>query len=122
MSRRVFYHRTTGDRGFMVQVDGEDRIQYDRGGHVETVKYKPEQWEAREDERPLTPHQIGRLAYEWDLSVCKVAGVGPRLRKPWIDLKDGERSAWTANGPPKGDLMRRMVFESAQAFGKVFAR
>lgn len=119
---RVFRHAQTSDKGFLVQVDGEDFIQYDRGNHVERVKYNPSQWKPADDERPLTAFQIGHLAYQFDLAVCKIAGVGPRERKEWLALKDHERSAWTANGPPKGDLMRRMVFESAQAFGKVFAR
>lgn len=122
-ARRAFYHRTTGDKGFLIQVDGEDRIQYDRGPNVkESVRYNPAQWAPAEDERPLTPFQIGQLAYECDVAVCKIAGVGPRERKTWLMLRDGERAAFTANGPPKTDLMRRMMFESIQAFGRVFAK
>jgi hypothetical protein len=120
--RRYFRHAQTGDKGFLVQVDGEDRIQYERGAHVETVKYIPAHWNPADDERPLTMFHIGQLAYQCDVAVCKIAGIGPRLRKEWLALSDGERSTWTANGPPKGDLMRRMMFESVQAFGKVFSR
>lgn len=122
-ARRYFYHATTGDKGFLVEVDGQQFIQYDRGAKVnERVPYREGQWREEVDHKPLTKFQIGQLAYECDLALRRIARVGPRDPKEWLALRDGERSAWTENGPPKADTERRMMFELVQAFGRTFAK
>jgi len=122
MATRWFRHRETGDKGFLVEVDGKQMIQYDRGPHVkQQVDYRESQWEEQVDIRVLTPAQLGRLAYECDRALCDIARLVQRTPKAWMDLRDGEREAWTKNGPPRGHRERRMLFEAVMTFGKVFA-
>jgi len=122
--KRYFRHRQTGDRGFLVEVNGEARMQYDRGsnGHAEQVKYNEHQWQAEEDEKPITWFQVGQVAWEADAALCRLAGVGPRTRKPWLSLRDSERQDWIKNGPPVTEPMRRLLYEAHNAFGRVYAR
>jgi hypothetical protein len=118
-----FRHHLTGDKGFLVEENGERFIQYDRGPTVkERVPFNERNWSPEEDQRPLTKFQIGNLAYECDLAVGRIGVVGPRDRKPWLNMTDAERSTWTANGPPKSEPMRRMMWEAVQAFGRTFAK
>lgn len=122
MARRWFRHRDTGDKGFLVEVDGRQMIQYDRGPDVkQQVSYRQGEWEEQIDVRLLSAHQLGRLAYEADLALRDIARLGSRELKPWVNLRDGERAAWTANGPPRSDMERRMLYEAIMTFGKVFA-
>ncbi len=124
MNRARYRHVMTGDSGYLIEVDGVQRMQYDRGptGHQESVKYNPSDWKLEEDPKPLTAHQLGQIAFECDTALCRIAGVGPRDRKQWLSMRDLDRIAWIANGPPKSDMMRRMMFELVQSFGKVFAK
>ncbi len=124
MNRARYRHVMTGDSGYLIEVDGVQRMQYDRGptGHVESVKYNQSDWKLEEDPKPLTAFQLGQIAFECDTALCKIAGVGPRDRKTWLSMKDVDRAAWTKNGPPRSDMMRRMMFELVQSFGKVFAK
>jgi hypothetical protein len=119
-----FRHHLTGDKGFLVEENGERFIQYDRGPNVkERVPFNEKNWKPEEDQRPLTKFQMGHLAYECDLALCKVAGIGPRNRKEWISMSDGDRATWTANGPPKtAESMRHMIWAALQAFGRTFAK
>lgn len=119
-----FRHYLTGDKAFLVEENGERFIQYDRGPNVnQRMPFNERIWNPVEDERPLTKFQMGHLAYQCDLALCKVASIGPRTRKEWLNLSDGERATWTANGPPKdGDSMRKMMWAALQAFGRTFAK
>ena len=122
-ARRYFRHHMTGDKGFLVEVDGQEMIQYERGPSVnERVPYREGQWREEVDYKPLTKFQIGQLAYECDLGLRRIARVGPRDPKEWMALRDGERAAWTENGPPKADTERRMMWDLVQAFGRTFAK
>jgi hypothetical protein len=86
------------------------------------VPYREAQWKEEVDYKPLTKFQIGQIAYECDLALRRIARVGPRDPKEWMALRDGERSGWTENGPPKADVERRMMWELVQAFGRTFAK
>lgn len=87
----------SGDRGFMVQVDGVDHVHYDRAdGPV--VKFTKE-WVDEDRHRPLTHAQVVQCAFEADRKLCQALGLRRLADRDWGQLTDEQRSGWMTKGP-----------------------
>lgn len=114
--RRLYYrHRTTGDLGYLFELDGKQVIHLDRIGDEE-ANLRPfieQQWQPEEVRRPLTRHQLAIIAWDADKSLCRMLGQGHEARKEWLSLSDAARQQWIAFGPEDGSIRDRL-FDSIQ--------
>lgn len=99
---RLYYrHVREGHLGYLVQQDGRDFIKYDRNGDDVLRVFKPGEWIAESEPRPLSDVAIARIAYEADRELCRAFGIMPTTAsKPWISLLDDERISFMKHGPP----------------------
>lgn len=99
--KQWFRHATTGDRGYLVERNGEQFIRYDRPGEEMLRKYNEQQWLPDRDKRPFARYHVGLVQYEADSKLCFFLGMYDRTRKKWESLTDEERKKWMEHGPQK---------------------
>lgn len=100
-AERTYYrHVVTGDRGYAVVENGETRLRLDRVGESLTRRLDGN-WERETERRPLLRHQLWRVAFESDKSLCGALGLPQLGSRDWLNLKDHERIDWGQNGPPR---------------------
>lgn len=96
--QRVWYrHVETGDLGFLVMRDGEQKIKYDQGG--DRVVKLDGKWRAEVAHTPLTAQAVGRVAFEADKGLCIALGLHAEGRRDWLLMSPTERIAFTTSGP-----------------------
>lgn len=107
---RVYYrHTITGDLGYLVRREGKDYIRLDRPAQDISKPFLAAEWIAEQEYRPLSRMQLVQIAFEADKKLCILLGLHDEGRKQWLNLRDEERIAWAAGGPPaKGG--RKAVF------------
>jgi hypothetical protein len=120
-ARRWYTHTMTGDRGYLVQQDGEDCIRYDQPGHERIVRLRTEQWVVDSDHRPLNLGQLAQVAYAADQKLCWALGLYAQL-KSWLDLNEEQRASWVRGEGPKGHPARIALFASVWSTLKELAR
>lgn len=98
--KRVYYrHVQTGDRGYMVKVNGIDHIQLDRANQEIIRPFKAQEWSVDRDYRPLTKFHVAQIAYEADKRLCFYLGLHMQASKEWIDLTEDKRIKLLNEGP-----------------------
>lgn len=106
--KKIWYRHThTGDLAYLNE-DGTKLIK-DRPLERIEVPFNEEEWALDKDRRPLTKHQVARIAFEADAAMC--AALNQREVNPgiWQNLKDKERIKWTEKGPAKG--IRKRLYD-----------
>lgn len=82
--------------GFIVEREGRLWVRLDRR-ELSLVPYSPAQWQ-EDEEKPLAPIQVARIAYEADRALRAVEGS--YNTKEWSHILEAERIRWL-EGPPK---------------------
>lgn len=95
-----FRHRQTGERGYLVQRDGEVMIKMDTGPQGAEKRFVRHFWVPDAEHRPLTRTEIGRVLYESDIAVCRMLHIEQGRRRPeWGLLSHDKQQKWALEGP-----------------------
>ncbi len=103
---RWFRHRGTGDRGFLVEEDEQQYIQFDRPQQVIRRKYQDSDWVEEKEVRRLTQLEVARIAFEADKRLCYALGLMEESKRDWLSLREKERADFVKNGPLTRDPVR----------------
>ncbi len=94
MTSNAYRSATTGDKGFMIEVDGKKYIELDRPSNPSRRVYKEREWVKEEEHRPLLPQEIGRVHFEMERTFL-LALKDPKARKMnWEMMTNLERNEW----------------------------
>jgi hypothetical protein len=105
--RTWFTHRLTGERGYLIRRDGEDRIRLDRPNDPYAIRKKEADWVQDESWRPITVNQRAQIAFEADRALCRALGLHAEAKRNWNELRDDDRIRWTGT-PPKDETRARL--------------
>jgi hypothetical protein len=92
--------RTTGDLGYLIEVDGVTKVRLDRPAQNIDKVYSDADWAPEESPRRLTIQQIGRIAFEADKAFCLHLGMPNEAKRDWTKLKPAQHQQWAETGPP----------------------
>lgn len=95
--RQYVRNAETGDRGYLIERDGETLVRYDRPLEVIERRYNAGEWVPVHDARPMTVMQASMVAFEADKKLCQLLGDWKASRRDWSKMRDVERIDW-ANG------------------------
>lgn len=117
-------HAITGDRGYLVWRDGEQRVRLDRPQEV--VLPRTSDWHDDDDAAMFTLHQVARIAYAADRQLLSSVGQHKDARTEWLDMKEAARIAWVEKGPasekgavhPLRPILWKAVMEVLGGFAK----
>jgi hypothetical protein len=102
---RVYYRsNVTGERGFLVTRNGEQRVKMDRPGEELTRRLDTE-WKSERVPVSMTDMQKVQVAWATDQVFCRVLGNRAANKKEWLSMSPDERISFLENGP--GDSGRR---------------
>lgn len=100
--RRWFRSSRDGERGYLVERDGEMYVKLDRPNEEILRSYRADgEWVPDVERRPLSHGQIAKVCFEADKELCRALGMYQFTKKTWLDLSDKERIAWMEKGPQK---------------------
>ena len=113
--REWFRNRQTGELGYKVIRDGINKIRKDRPMEDLCTPFSDTQWKPEEERRPLTEHQLARIAFAADKEMCVFLGLHERSRQEWLSMSESAKFGWVKEGPAGEDGStpeRVMLFES----------
>ena len=114
MSDPNYRHRTTGQLGRLVHVDGKPVIRLDRNQEEIDVPFSG-QWEPETETRKLNRFHAAMISFVADRALCAAQGLGDQARIDWLSMDIEMRQAWEKKGPGKGaNELRRELFEVIQ--------
>ena len=116
LKRTWYRHVTTGERGYLVEVDGQEMIRLDRPQEEILRPLRGGQWTVDRDYRPLTPYQVGQISWAAHQRLAFFLGL-PDAKKAWIDLRDEERRAWIAGkdvDPKIAAMLRQVIVDTLE--------
>jgi len=97
---RVYYRDTqTGDLGWLVKRGGKTMVKLDRPMQDLVRPFRKTVWQADAQHRPLTKHQVTRVAFEADKMLCLALGMHSKAKAEWESLTDQQRIEWVEQGP-----------------------
>lgn len=100
---RILYRdKQTGDLGYLVRRNGQDRIRLDRPG--QEIIRKLEDFDEENEFRPYNLHQVAVLAFESDKHLARMQGNHGDSRREWMNLREEERIRFMQHGPKGGGL------------------
>ena len=97
-SREWVHNTTTGDRGFLIEVDGKQCVQLDRVNQRIVKPFRASEWTREDDHRPLTAHSLAQVSYAADCFL-QIALGRAQNPVPWISLKENDKLRWVKQGP-----------------------
>jgi hypothetical protein len=112
---RVYYrHKQTGDRGYLVTVDGKQHIRYDRPFDPTTSLWDgPQQanWELDKHPEPFSIGQAISVVFEADRALCNILGLYGEGRRSWQSMIEKDRVKFILEGP-KEPAIRVQVYKA----------
>lgn len=106
---RVFYrHAATGDLGYLVFREGEQRIKYDQPMIDRVVPFRTTDWVPEHDHRPMSRADLARMSFDMDKVLCANLGLHAEAKRDWKHLRDTERIDWMDNGPSGSEPRKRL--------------
>mgnify|MGYP001614797941 CR=1 FL=1 len=109
---RVFYrHKMTGDRGYLVMVDGKQHIKYDRPYDPTTMKFSESEWEPDKHPEPFSIGQAILVASEADRALCNILGLYGEGRRSWQSMTENDRVKFILEGP-KEPAIRVTIYKA----------
>lgn len=118
--RKYYRHVETGDRGYLIFVDGDIVMKYDRGPQAPWTEWKKEKWVEDEQILPMSEMQVAEIAYLTVGRYNYYAGNHAKARRKWESLREEERIHWMKKGPD--DPQARKWYDAVMACGKEFHR
>ena len=104
---REWYMRVpTGDRGYVVYINGEKHVRLDRPNMPKdmiTFPFSDAKWRAEVVNFPVTRMQLAEVAFSADVALCKVLSLH-KHKKKWFELSDHKKQLWAYNGPKSPDI------------------
>lgn len=114
-SERIWYRDIQkGDLGYLVRRNGKTMVRLDRPMEDLVRPFRKNVWQADKEHRPITRHQVAKVAFEADKALCKVLGLHDKARREWQDLPEDMRIAWVEKGP-EDRLERTRVYRGMMA-------
>ncbi len=110
----------TGDRGYIIMVDGEKWAKYDRGPQGPQLPYRESDWIEIESNTPMSLMQLAEIAYLTCNRYWYYAQNHAKARRKWDTLREEERIHWMKNGPQ--DETARKFYLAVMTAGKDLAR
>lgn len=112
---RIYYrHTQTGDRGYLVEVNGEKHIKYDRPYDPTTMPFNgPEaaRWELDKHPEPFSLGQAIQPVFEADRALCNILGLYGEGRRSWQSMTEKDRVKFILEGP-KEPPIRVVVYKA----------
>ena len=118
--RKYYRHRMTGDRGYLICVDGDFVMKYDRGPQAPWVKWKKDDWAEDVQQLPMSQMQLAEMAYLTVSRYWYYAQDHAKARRKWDTLREEERIHWMKNGPR--DERARKFYLAVMEAGKDLIR
>jgi len=94
MKGNAYRSTTTGDKGFMMEVDGKKYIELDRPSQQVRRLYKEKDWIKEDEHRPLLPQQIGRIHFEAQKYLLIAVGDPEGHKMDWLMMQNQDRNDW----------------------------
>lgn len=104
-----FRNNASGQMGYKTTAD---RIKDDRPEGAER-RFKPEEWTAIAEHRPLAPAHLAEICFNADAKLCFYLGLRDKSTKQWIDLTQEQKREWMTEGPT-GDRWRQRLYKAIQ--------
>lgn len=117
--RKYVRHTTTGDLGYLVRRDGEDKVRLDRGPNEVIIDFRPNDWKEETTHYPMSRAQLAQVAFEADKKLCLYLGFHRLAKRNWLNLSEEDRIEFVKNGPcgkveaaraTKAQLKRQMLW------------
>lgn len=102
----------TGRRGWIVTMDGKDRVRVDAPGTPRYEHYDSHEWVSDHEPRGMSKAQMAQIAIAADAKLCSYSGDYGLRPKQWIDMLDEDRIRWMERGPAepiRADLYRAIM-------------
>lgn len=110
-AKEWFRNNASGQMGYKV---GADRIKDDRPEGAER-RFKPEEWTAIAEHRPLAPAHLAEICFNADANLSFYLGIRDGARKQWLDLTAEQKHRWMTEGPPTENKWRVRLYKAIQA-------
>lgn len=106
---KIWYrHVVSGELGYLVEREGVEMIRLNRPNEEIYRPLRTGEWTIDRDVRPLTKHQLVRIAWAADRELCRHLGLDDHGRTQWIDLPEEKRLAWAAGEGIKPPIRRKL--------------
>jgi hypothetical protein len=119
VTERVYYrHFRDGNRGYLVERDGQQCIKLDRPNEDIVRPFKDAEWLPERENRPCTKAQITKVAFEADKALCGALGMFVEAKREWLNMKEPKRIAWMAGAAsPPSELrgLRKELYQRIMA-------
>lgn len=117
--QRIYVRNSsTGDLGWLVRREGQDKVRLDRSQQEILVEYQEHLWTHERTYRPISRVQVVQVAFEADRVLLKSLGEHDKARKSWHELSEKQRKAWIEEGPknpPKRAELYKVITECLEA-------
>lgn len=111
--REWYREAATGQLGWLVRREGQDKIRLDREAEEILRKLDTSVWVPQLEHRPLNTANAAMVAFDADRSLCRHVGLMENSRKEWASLSDDQRIAWMTDGPTTHPI-RAALFRAVQ--------
>ena len=101
--RQWFRHMVTGDKGYLIRQNGKDMIRLDRPQETNPKVYRPTDWVAEHQDRPLTMFHVAQICFAADKQFRFFTGEQRATKENWLDLNEEKRRLWMERGPLRTD-------------------
>lgn len=109
--RRIWVQSSvTGDVGWLVRRDGQERVRLDRPNQEIVVDFNGN-WTQIVEHRRIAHSQLVRVAFEADRELMRLLGHHDKARKEFRDLGEKQLAAWIEEGP-KEPPIRALLYRS----------
>ncbi len=99
MKGEAYRSTTTGDRGYLVEVDGKKYIDLDRPSHSSRRLYKERDWIKEDEHRPLLPQQIWHVYFQAEKYLRIALGDPKGNKMDWMMMDNNTRGEWVREEP-----------------------
>ena len=110
--KQYVHHKHTGQRGWIVEVDGEKKVRLDRPEEILIdFKSKGHEWMPIDHTLGFSRMQLSMVAYEADRQLCRLLGYYDKANRQWEHLTGNQRRLWSVEGPTT-DVKRMNLYKA----------
>lgn len=114
-AKRWYKRKSDGQLGYMTEVNGREMIRLDRPNDPTAVVPYSEDWDPVSSDRPISKHQVAKIAFAADRALCLVLAKHAEAKEEWVGLTDAKRLKFVKEGPPADPPLRRELYEAIVA-------
>jgi hypothetical protein len=120
-AKEWYHHVTSGQRGWLVEKDGEKFIRIDNPRDPSLRPFSPSTWILDRDIRPLLRHHCAEVAFVACMRLRRVLGDAS-FRKEWRDLTTEKRIEFAKQGlsddPEIAHRIRELIMRELEPLSK----